>query len=417
MPHYRPRHAESKLLELVGFFKSVLVTGARQVGKSTLLAQLFPEHTAVVFDPVQDLYGARADPDLFLDNFPPPLILDEIQYAPELLPALKRRMDRREGPGQYLLTGSQNLAVLEAVAESMAGRVGILPLEGLTSGELAGRGGDRGWLAAWLQDPASLEPSPNPPVHEVTSPAQRFWRGTLPGLLDAPDSIVPDYHRSYVQTYVDRDVRTMEDIRQLATFGRFLGLAAALTAQELNDSQLGRELGVSPSTARRWLDLLTNTYQWRELPPYHGNAIKRISGKRKGYLRDTGLAAYLQRISSPQALAVSPMLGSLFETWVVNDIHAQLMQLGVPPKVHHWRTSGGAEVDLVLERDGRLYPIEIKCKTTISGHDTRGLRAFRETYPRQDVATGLIVYAGGASYRANEHTLVIPWNLAPPPPQ
>ena len=414
MPHYRPRHAERKLLELAGFFKSVLVTGARQVGKSTLLAQLFPNHTTVVFDPIQDIYGARRDPDLFLDNFHPPLILDEIQYAPELLPALKRRMDRSEGPGQYLLTGSQNLAVLEAVAESMAGRVGILPLEGLTSAEQSGQGRAQGWLASWLADPTSFVSSPDPPVHPVTSPAHRIWRGTLPGLLDAPDAIVPDYHRSYVQTYVDRDIRTMEDIRQLATFGRFLGLSAALTAQELNDTHVGRELGVSPSTARRWLDLLTHSYQWRELPPYHGNTVKRVSGKRKGYLRDTGLAAHLQRISSPQALAVSPLLGALFETWVVNDLHGQLVQLGTAPAVYHWRTAGGAEVDLVLERDGQLFPIAIKCKTTLSGHDTRGLRAFRDTYPHQDVAPGLIVYAGTACYRADEHTMVIPWNLTGP---
>ncbi len=155
-----------------------------------------------------------------------------------------------------------------------------------------------------------------------------------------------------------------------------------------------------------------DSLQWRELPPYHGNAIKRISGKRKGYLRDTGLAAYLQRISSPRALAVSPLLGALFETWVVNDIHGQLVQIDVPPLVYHWRTAGGAEVDLVLERDGRLYPIEIKCKTALSGHDTRGLRAFRETYAHQDIAMSLIVYAGRARYRANEHTMVIPWNLA-----
>lgn len=413
MPVYRPRHGEAKLRELAGFFKVVLVTGARQVGKSTLLHHTFPDHEVVVFDPLQDLYGARSDPDLFLDNFPPPIILDEIQHAPELLTALKRRVDSLEEPGQYLLTGSQNLAVLRTVAESMAGRVGIMELEGMTSAELAGRGEERGWLARWLEDPRQLRTPSEAPRLRGLPPAERLWKGSLPGLLDAPDSIVPDYLRSYVQTYVDRDVRSLEDIRQLAEFGRFLALSAALTAQEINRAHLGREVGISPSTARRWLDLLIHSYQWRELPAWHGNTVKRVSGKRKGYLRDTGVAAWLQRLSSPRALAVSPLHDALFETWVANDIHGQLVQVPGPPRLWHWRTAGGAEVDLILEQDGRLFPVEIKKKSTLSGHDTRGLRSFRHTYGEETVAPGLIVYAGSAAYWIDEHTFAIPWDLAP----
>ncbi len=412
MPRYRIRHAESRLAELARFFKVVLVTGARQVGKSTLLTHAFPTHRVVVFDPIQDLYGARHDPDLFLRNFPPPLILDEIQYAPELLPALKRRVDQMEATGQYLLSGSQNLAVLKSVAESMAGRVGILELCGLTVAELTDKGRKPGWLSGYLEDPETLvsRVGSQPPPDESEPPSRLLWRGSMPGLLDAPDSIVPDYLRSYIKTYVDRDIRSMENIRQLTVFGRFLGLAAALTAQEINASQLGRDVGVTPSTARRWLDLLGNTYQWRELPPYHGNTIKRLSGKRKGYLGDTGLAAHLQRLSSPGAVAVSPLLGALFETWVINDVHGQFVQQDMPPQSYHWRTGGGAEVDLILERDGRMYPIEIKCKSNLSGHDTRGLRAFRDTYPHKEVMTGLIVYPGTECYRIDRHTIAMPWN-------
>ena len=268
-----------------------------------------------------------------------------------------------------------------------------------------------GWLGAYLRTPESLLGVQR---LDAQSPARRLWRGCLPGLLDAPDSIVSDYFLSYVQTYVDRDVRTMEDIQRLPELGRFLGLAAALTAQETNYSQLGREVGISPSTARRWLDLLSHTYQWLELPPYHGNTIKRLTAKPKGYLVDTGLAAYLQRLSSPQAVAASPLLGAMFETRVVQDIFGQFVQLDTPPLAYHWRSAGGAEVDLVLERDGRLYPIEIKCKTRLSGHDTRGLRAFRDTYPRQDIAMGLIIYAGDTCYRVNQNTIALPWDAVGP---
>ena len=173
---------------------------------------------------------------------------------------------------------------------------------------------------------------------------------------------------------------------------------------------MGRDIGVAPSTARTWLGLLTNTYQWLELPPYHGNAVKRLSVKPKGLLRDTGLACHLQRVSSPEALAVSPLLGAMFETWVVNDIHRQLVSLSTAPQAHHWRTRAGAEVDLLLERDGRFYPLEVKCKTNVSRGDTRGLRAFRDTYPHLEVMTGVIVYAGKECYRVDEHTIALPWN-------
>ncbi|MBM4370162.1 MAG: ATP-binding protein, partial [Deltaproteobacteria bacterium] len=371
---YRTRQAEGRLRELSLHFKVVLVTGARQVGKSTLLRQVFPELRAFTFDPDQDLYGARADPDLFLDNFPAPLLLDEIQYAPELLPAIKRRVDERDAPGQYLLSGSQNLQVLRQVSESLAGRVGILPLEGLSRRELTERGGEASGLAAWLSDPDAAPPAAPAPAEALP---RILWRGGMPGLLDFPDHLVPDYHRSYVQTYLERDVRSLSELRSLADFGRFLGLSAALTAQEINDAQLGRELGVSPPTARAWRELMVHSFQWWELPPFQGNAVKRVSGRRKGHLADTGLACWLQRVSSPDALAVSPLFGRLFETWVVGEVRKALSLLATPPAMYHWRTAGGAEVDLVLERDGRLFPLEIKAGSRLDGHALQGLRAFR----------------------------------------
>jgi predicted AAA+ superfamily ATPase len=411
MPAYKSRQAEKKLKQYAKYFKVVLVTGARQVGKSTLLQHLFPEYKCFIFDPIQDLYGARRDPDLFLDTFPPPLVLDEIQFAPELLPAIKRRVDTREQQGQYFLTGSQNLSVLKSVAESLAGRVGIINLEGMTIQEMSSRPEDN-WLAEYLQSPAAFLKlrQEREPV-EAGPLAQTLWRGSLPGILEMPNDIVAGYFRSYIQTYVERDVRLLENIRELSSFDRFLGLSAALCAQEINASQLGREIGVTPATSRRWLDLLENTFQWLEVFPYHGNTIKRISGKRKGYWRDTGLACYLQRLSSPDALAVSPLLGSMFETWVVNQLYRLSSLLPTPPQLYHWRTSGGAEVDLILALDGCLFPLEIKCKTSLTGHDARGLRAFRETYPQEKIAPALIIYAGRESCPLDQYTTAIPWNI------
>ena len=407
---YRQRHIEKKLKQYAGHFKAVLIAGARQVGKSTLLQRMYPKVRTFVFDPLQDLFGVRRDPDLFLDTFAPPLILDEIQYVPELLPALKRRIDQSDSSGQYFLTGSQNLSVLRSVSESLAGRVGILNIEGMTAFEMFDYP-DSTWIGNYLNDPNSLVVTicgtiSAPPLINC------LWRGSMPGLLDMPDRLIHDYLRSYIETYVERDVRLLENIRELALFDRFLGLSGALSGQELNASQLGREIGITPATARRWLDLLNNTYQWLELFPYYGNTIKRISGKRKGYWRDTGIVCYLQRISSTEALAVSPMLGAIFETWAVNSIYRQFSLLPTPPQIYHWRSAGRAEVDLVLEVDGRLYPIEIKCKTTLSGHDTRGLRAFRDTYGPKLVAPGIIIYAGRECFRVDKYTTAVPWNAA-----
>ncbi len=408
---YLPRHIEAQILEAAKHFKSILILGARQVGKSTLLTHLFPDVKSVVFDPVQDLYGARRDPQLFLDSFPSPLILDEVQYIPELLATLKRKMDQSEAKGQYFLTGSQNFSVLRTVAESMAGRVAIFHLENFTPQEMLGNGSADCWLRHYLENPDRFHVGRSHLPSDFNSLVEFLYRGTYPATLDLPTTQIPTYFRSYLQTYIDRDVRTQEEIRQLAEFDRFLGICASLTAQEINAAHLGREIGISPHTARRWLDLLIYSYQWFELSPFHGNTIKRISGKKKGYFKDSGFASYLQRIDSGESLAVHPGLGSIFETWAVNYIHQQMSVLPVPPNSYHWRTSGGAEVDLILEWRGSLYPVEIKCKTNLSARDLSGLKAFRETYSGDRVAPGLVIYAGTEVYKLDPNTLAIPWTL------
>ena len=217
--------------------------------------------------------------------------------------------------------------------------------------------------------------------------------------------------QSYVRTYIERDVRSLASVQDQQQFSRLLSLCAALTAQEVNHSQLGREIGVTPQTASRWLNILKATYQWLELPPYHGNTIKRISGKPKGYLTDTGLAAFLQRISSPEALSGHPLLGPLFETHVVLDIHRKFHCLTMPPQVYHWRTLAGAEVDLLLERDGIFWPVEIKSSTRITRADARGITAFRETYPALRHGPGIIVAPVEEVFQLRDEVLVIPYDL------
>ncbi|MFZ2658340.1 MAG: ATP-binding protein [Victivallales bacterium] len=407
---YKKRHIEGKLKEYSKYFKVILVTGARQVGKSTLLKHVFPELKTVVFDPLQDIYGARKDPDLFLDNFPSPVILDEIQYAPELLPAIKRRVDLSEKKGLYFLTGSQNLGMLKSVSESLAGRVGILNLEGMTIQEMTGQGAKPTWLELYLKNPASL-PENIKMLKDSLPPLKNFlWRGSFPGILEMPDNMIHPFYESYLMTYVERDVRLLENIRDMNEFAHFFRLCSALSSQEINMSQLGREVGISPLTAAKWTFLLENSYQYMLLPAYHGNIVKRLSQKKKGCLRDTGFICYLQGLASPDMLAGSALMGSVFETWAVNSVFRQAASLGFSPMLYHWRTNGGAEVDLVIEANGKLYPVEVKCKTNLKAHDTSGIKAFFESYRNMNVEKGLIIYAGDMCYRLEENIIAIPWN-------
>ena len=409
---YTTRFLTSRLQTLAQHFPVLVVSGARQVGKSTLLQHVFGQQAeTVVFDPAQDIGNARRDPDLFLDNHPGPVILDEIQFVPELVAALKRRVDRNRAPGQYLVTGSQQWHVLHSLAESLAGRAVFLDLEGFCLGEVAQADPASAWLPAWLEDPEgfpALRRSRLPLPH---SPYEQIWRGTLPDATRLPLATLPDYWGAYFRTYVERDVRLLTEIGDWHTFGRFVRLAAALTAQELNASQFGRDLGITPNTARRWLDLLVGTFQWFEVPAFSGNAVKRVSGKAKGYLADTGLACWAQAISSPAALGGHPLWGSLFESFVASELRKQMALMSPPPRLHHWRSAGGAEVDLLLERDGRMFPIEIKGRTKVSGTDTRGITAFRGAYPHLKVAPGLVISLCDQVERLNAQDLSLPWDL------
>jgi uncharacterized protein len=406
---YLKRHIEDKFRTYTQNFKIVLVKGARQVGKSTLIQKCLPELKVIVFDPVQDLYGARKDPDQFLANFPSPIILDEVQYVPELIPALKRKTDLSNKKGQYIITGSQNISVIRDIAESLAGRVGILELDGMTPYELANES-DKNWLERYLISPNDF---PNQAIKSLLTDKTLFetiWTGSLPGLVEMSPEVYSGFFQSYIQTYIERDVRLFADISDLSLFSRFLALCAAYSGQEINKSQIGRDIGLSPKQATRWLEILTYSYQWCEIPAFSSNIIKRISKKSKGFFSDTGLLCHLQKISSPETLASHPLWGAIFESFCVNNIIRLAKVLNTPPSFYHWRTGAGAEVDLVLERDGKLFPIEMKSSSNLSKHDTRGIMSFRESYPKHNIQEGLIIYSGSEAYKLNEHVMAFPWN-------
>lgn len=417
---YRPRQAASRLLRLLSQFPAVVVAGARQVGKSTLLKHLFEGRAdIVVFDPVIDVEGARAEPDLFLEQHGTPLVLDEIQYVPELVPALKRWIDEDRRPGRYILTGSQQWEVFRSLSESLAGRVAFLDLEGFTLAEIAGAIDEdeprSSWLERWLDAPDEFL-ADKPERLEGGRPLfERLWRGNLPQAEFLDEDVIPEFHTAYQRTYIERDARLLGEVQDWQVFGRFFRMTAALTAQEVNRSQLGRELGLSPQTARRWLDMLIATFQWHEIPPWTGNTLKRVSKKSTGYMADTGMVCSALRVSSPAALADHPSLGAIYETAVVAELRRLISVMPTQPILHHWRTHAGAEVDVLLERDGTLYPIEIKATARPSKKDLRGFRIFRETFPDQRIGPGLVLAPTPAIVRLSETDVALPWDLAPSP--
>jgi predicted AAA+ superfamily ATPase len=407
---YIERHLSRKLQKLAAHFPILVLSGARQVGKSTLLDHLFGKKCrTVVFDPTVDVENARRDPDLFLQTNPPPLILDEIQFVPELVSAIKRRVDKDPRPGQYFLSGSQQWAVIKSLAESSAGRAVFLELAPFSMGEISSVSAKESWLARWTSGKGvpSFHAPKRKPLFE------RLWRGFYPKAQGLPSALIPTYFDGYIKTYIERDARSLADFADLPTFHRFYFLMGALTGQEMNYSHLGRDIGITPQTAQRWLGLLQSTYQWYELPAFSMNIPKRVSGRPKGFLVDSGLAAFTQAISSPKALASHPQAGALFETTVVNEIRKQAHLLDFAPKLFHWRSHAGAEVDIILERDGIFFPMEVKLKSHPTGGDTSGLTAFRKSHPTLNIGRGAVLAPVETSYALNRNDFAVPWDALP----
>jgi hypothetical protein len=242
------------------------------------------------------------------------------------------------------------------------------------------------------------------------SPAQWLWRGMYPELGGVQEAVVPGWMRGYISTYLQRDVRNMLEIRDETLFARFLALCAALTAQEVNHSQLGRDLGISTPTAQNWLAVLRATYQWFELPALSGNTVKHVSQKPKGHVADTGLACSLLRISSPEAVPGHPAFGALFESACVGELRKQAQSLPLPPAVWHYRQHSGAEVDAVFELDGLLTPIEIKAASAVGPRDILSLRKFMELHGAR-CRTALVLYAGERPLRLDTNILALPFDL------
>lgn len=357
------RVLEKTILRAARTFPALLITGARQVGKTTLLKMGWGATHRLVSLENPDLRArALSDPVGFLRENPPPVIFDEIQYAPELLSYIKTSIDADRLPGQWLLTGSQNFTLMQGVSQSLAGRVAILNLFPCSMEEVLGIKGSPVSVPDLLADIFSGNRAVQAPDFTL---ADWLLRGAYPELRANPDVDRNLWCASYIQTYLERDVRQILNVGDLNSFARFLRLLAARTGQILNYSDLGRDAGVSAPTARKWISVLEASGQVFLLPPYFRNFGKRLVKSPKLYFLDTGLATFLTGLHSPAPLISGPLYGPLFESAVMAAWVKAFCHRGLPPTLYYWRSHAGLDVDLLVEFDGRLYPVEIKATATV----------------------------------------------------
>ena len=400
---YLTRSLEPVLERAAKDFPAVVLTGPRQSGKTTLLKHLFGKtHRHVSLELPDVRAAALADPRGFLAVHPPPVIFDEIQYCPDLLMYVKEVIDaHRSRRGQYLLTGSQNMLLLERVTESLAGRAAILRLLPLSFRETLGT-------------PEALMPWENHKrrrtVHlSIESLWDQLLRGSYPELAVEPERGFRLWHGSYMQTYIERDVRLARQIGDLAVFQNFLRSLAARSGQLINLSDISRDLGAAVNTLKIWLSVLEASHQVVVLRPYFANVGKRLVKTPKVYFTDTGTLCYLSGLKDPDHAAAGPLAGAIFETAVLTEIIKTFVHRGDEPEVYFWRTSTGSEVDFIVQVEGRLIPIEVKLSATLHPSMAGSIVAFQKDIGAK-ADSGFVIHPGDNRLPLSARVMGIPFS-------
>lgn len=407
---YIHRHIEDVLLRSGNTFKSVLLTGARQTGKSTLLRELLPELSSVSLDDEFLEEQARETPSMFLALNPPPVIYDEVQRAPNLFRQIKIACDETEEKGRFYLSGSQPIELMQEASESLSGRVSVLELSTLSLREILGVTFNKPFLPTM-----EYVAERNKEVLRGDNIWKIIHRGGYPALQE-PDMDWSQFFSSYVKTYLERDVRSITGVQDLDAFRKFMISVAARTGQMLNYSNIADEIGKDQTTVRRWMSILEASGIVYLLEPYTNSVLKRAIKTPKVYFRDTGLAAYLTRWLTPETLANGAMSGAFFETFVVSEILKSYSNRGLDYRyfVYYYRgkdSNRENEIDLIIEQDGVLYPIEIKQSEQPTAKETSAFTILDKIEEKKR-GMGAVVCMAPQPGQLRENVLAIPvWFL------
>ena len=358
---YKKRVLSKTIQRTIKTFPAIVVTGPRQSGKTTLYKMLFSNtHNFVSLENPDIRVRAKEDPVSFLNQYRPPVIIDKIQYLPELLSYIKTEIDSDRKPGNWLFTGSQNFILMDNISQSLAGRIATLSLLPFSISELLNNAKNAKDYTNWLSNKKN-----NSIVNNNLLFSELILRGFYPEISANKKVDRKLWCSSYITTYLERDIRSLTSIGDLSQFERFLIACAVRTGQILNLSDLARDIGISVPTAKRWLSLLETGHQIYLLYPYYKNIGKRIIKSPKIYFCDTAICSYLLGIHNRESLLGSPYLGNLFETMIVIDFLKRFLHFGDKPNMYYFRTRDGLEIDLVIEVAGYLYLYEIKSTMTI----------------------------------------------------
>lgn len=356
--NYIKRNLERVVSQVTKEYPVVLVTGPRQVGKTTMLRKLMEgtDRGYVTLDDLSDRNLAKTDPELFLQLHKPPVLIDEVQYAPELFTYIKMHVDSHDEPGAFWLTGSQVFKLMKGVQESLAGRVAVLSLTSLSQAEIYG-----GKTEPFMVDLEALSARKEGRTKaDVTAVFERIYQGSMPAIASHANSNSQIFYSSYLSTYIERDVRELSDAIDSLKFFRFITAVAARCGQMLNVAEIARDADLNQMQVKSWLGILETLGIIFYLHPYSNNLLKRLVKTPKLYFYDTGIVCYLTRWSSAETLENGAMNGAILENYVVSEIMKSYLNCGKEPFLYYYRDKDAKEIDIVLEHDGVLNPIEIK---------------------------------------------------------